>query len=152
MLAMSFAMYAGANIGASVPLGLGVGSVLGHVGTLAILQPRKEKKRTFATETYRVSTVSEDGQRGIFGTFPISRDRLKILAMGLMEGRSFTEAVWLGTYTRREFTMIREEMVARGWARWRNPLYPQRGLELTKAGEAWLRYLANDTQPPPVGV
>ena len=74
---------------------------------------------------------------------PATPDQLRTLAQGVLAGRTFAEDVWApGLFSKPAFSKLRDEMVSRGLARWKNPNAHAQGVEPTAAGKAILRKLA----------
>ena len=152
LLGLSIAYATSVPSSVTITLGSGIGGVMSYAGTLLLLRvpkPQKETSRQYTSETVRVPVIQADGMSGQYAHFPVGRDRLAILASGLTEGKKFTEAVWLGVFTRKEYTAIREEMIDRKWARWRSDISTQRGVEITPQGRAVMRYLSGQNPPLP---
>lgn len=80
-----------------------------------------------------------------FIELPVSPDKLRALACGLMDGRSFTESSWCGSsgiFSRAEFVSLRDEMLKRGLLAANSTSTAARGYHLTRAGGAAIKYLA----------
>lgn len=96
----------------------------------------------------RVEMIESGGRAGEFIDLPISPGKLRQLATGLMNGKSFTEAAWCGSggiFTRAEFAKLRDEMLRRKLIMLNSPSTPARGYSLTAGGKACIRYLASTT-------
>jgi hypothetical protein len=77
-------------------------------------------------------------------------DQLAQLAQGLQAGATFSEAAWTGSgrpFTRPQFYELRQVFLSRGWAAWRSPGTPARGVVLTHPGEAVTRYFSSVGTP-----
>jgi hypothetical protein len=93
------------------------------------------------------------------GGLHMERDTLKISPAELafigqeviLEGRPFSKAIADGeTITENRFRDIQAIMRDKGYARYKNPTAPKQGAELTKKGEATLRWYAENWQPTPL--
>lgn len=105
-----------------------------------------------ARETIRVEVTQ--GNQTQIAELPISRDKLGLLAAGLLEGRPLSEAEWTGAnglFSLREFRELRDVLLSRGWIAWVNPDYPRQGLTITRPGNAALKAaLPHPSDDPPV--
>jgi hypothetical protein len=82
---------------------------------------------------------------------PTDRERLELLARGLLAGLPFSEAQWSGgqgIFTRSEFSQLRAELIKRGLASWNNPHTNARGAQLTPSGRAIMRRLGGAPAAP----
>jgi hypothetical protein len=107
-------------------------------------------------QTVRVEVISDNAHAGDYLDLPGGRDRLITLAQGLTAGKSLTTRVWAGgggLYTGPVFDRLREDLIMRGLARWKNPHDNRGGVELTSKGRATFRglALASATPPPSLG-
>lgn len=70
-------------------------------------------------------------------------DLLPTFARGLLEyNKPLTQTAWTGSagpYSRSQFDELRNELIHRGLARWKNPAAPAQGCELSPAGRAVMR-------------
>jgi len=92
----------------------------------------------------RIELVEDQGKHTTYADLPFP-DRLPSLAAGLLAGRQFAQSAWtghLGIFSRAEFDQLRDEMVRRGLAAWKNESAKAQGCELTAAGRAVMRRLA----------
>ena len=92
----------------------------------------------------RVILEEDQGRHIEFIDLPHA-DRLPVLAAGLLAGRSFNQAAWTGAgglFSRAEFDQLRDVLIERGLAAWKNPNARAQGVELTAAGRAVMRRLA----------
>jgi hypothetical protein len=104
-----------------------------------------EPDQTLPVDVVRVELRSDQGRAGQWINLPANLDQLRTLAGGLLAGVSFSESAWCGwgkPFTKDELHELRDELVLRGLVRWRNPLYPAQGLELTGPGRAVMRKLS----------
>ncbi|HFD38520.1 MAG TPA: hypothetical protein ENJ31_01535 [Anaerolineae bacterium] len=95
--------------------------------------------------TIRVEVAREDGRQVQFVDLPISPRAAGIIARGVLRGQRLSESAWSGrggVCSRSEFGRFRAVLIERGWAVWRNPQAPAQGIELTAAGRAVFRRLA----------
>lgn len=91
----------------------------------------------------RVVLEQDQGRQVEYIDLP-HRDKLPYLASGLAEGtRTFSLDSCNHVLSRKEFGELRDEMLRRGLARWKNPNAANRGLELTPAGRAIFRRIEN---------
>lgn len=92
----------------------------------------------------RVILEEDQGRHIEFIDLPHA-DRLPVLAAGLLAGRSFNQAAWTGAgglFSRAEFDQLRDVLIERGLAAWKNPNSRAQGVELTAAWRAVMRRLA----------
>lgn len=100
----------------------------------------------------RVELAQNNGHQVDFIDLPVSPEKLPSLARGLLAGRSFNQTAWTGSggiFSRSEFDALRDTMIQRGLMSWRNPEAKAQGCELTAAGRAVMRRLADSPTPPP---
>lgn len=86
-----------------------------------------------------------NGQREMYLDLPGRPEALATMALGVLNGRSLAEGTWSGRgglFSRSEFRQIRDILIERGLAVWRNPEAKAQGVELTAAGRAVFRRLA----------
>lgn len=109
----------------------------------------------YANDTVNVTVHEERGKseyRGSFLQFPGGYEMLVDFARGIAEGKSTATSTWVGPglYKRNEYNRIRDELISRNYAKWKNPHENRGGWELTKPGMAVMRYLATlgDSTPP----
>lgn len=76
----------------------------------------------------------------------LRRDKIELTASEWGQLRKIARMVADGeTFNARSvenYAWWRKRMMRYGWLRWRNPANHKDGVEFTKAGEAWLRHLA----------
>lgn len=95
----------------------------------------------------RVILEENQGQHVEYIDLPFP-EKIPQLASGLLEGKAFTQTVWVGhDLTRPQFDQIRSEMITRGLARWKNPNAPAQGCELTNKGKAVMRGIKEKASP-----
>ena len=95
----------------------------------------------------RVILERDNGRETDFIDLPAQPEQLRQLADGLLSGRQFALSAWSGTgapFSRSEFERLRDELIKRGLARWRNANAQAQGAELTLPGRAVLRRFASD--------
>ena len=98
----------------------------------------------------RVELVQDNGRHEDWIDLPFP-EKLPELAEGLLSGRSYSLSVWTGTgglFSRAEFEKIRDVLIGRGLAAWRNPEAKAQGWELTASGRAVMRRLSNRSPSP----
>ena len=86
-----------------------------------------------------------NGKQEVYLDLPGKPQALATLARGVLNGRSFAEDTWSGRgglFSRSEFRQLRDTLIERGLAVWRNPNAKAQGVELTAAGRAVFRRLA----------
>jgi len=101
-------------------------------------------------EPVRVEIQERQGRTLRFVDLPAKPDQIARLAAGVLGGRSFSEASWTGRgrpFSRRQFARLRDEMIRRGLAMWVRPRAHAQGVELTAAGRAVFRRLADRPTP-----
>lgn len=87
---------------------------------------------------------------------PCSRSALYEVAKLIASGKSFSEASMTGKdkpLARGEngnYAGVRDEFIGRGLLRWKDEENPNQGLEVTKAGMAYFRHLANHSPTAPI--
>lgn len=99
-------------------------------------------------ETVRVE-VQEGERRWVFADLPVDLERLRLFARGALSGKPLAQASWTGrggVFSRGEYQRLLDEMLARGFAVWRNPAAHAQGLDLTGVGRAVLRRLAESNE------
>lgn len=95
----------------------------------------------------RVELVQDAGQHTSLIDLPASPEQLQALVTGILRGKSFTLNAWLGTFTRPEFETLRDVLIMRGLARWKNENVHHQGADLTPAGKAVFKRLAEEYHP-----
>lgn len=75
-------------------------------------------------------------------------EKIPQLASGLLEGRTFKAETFNHLFHRSEFERVRDEMIRRGLATWKNERAHAQGVELTAAGRAVMRKVAEDRHTP----
>jgi hypothetical protein len=86
------------------------------------------------------------GQKQVYLELPGKPEALAALARGVLAGRPMAEDSWsgrAGPFSRSEFRQIRDTLIERGLATWRNPDAKAQGCELTAAGRAVFRRLVD---------
>jgi hypothetical protein len=86
-----------------------------------------------------------------YADLPVDLERLQVLAAGVLDGTTLSEANWTPElFSRHEFSKLKAAMVRRGLAAHRSARDPARGIVLTRPGEAAFRWLASmyDDDPP----
>lgn len=100
-----------------------------------------------AEMTLKIAVLEEQGRAGMFAELRgFSLEQLAILAKGLEAGETMNEAAWTGPgkpFSRSQFYELRQVFLSRGWARWRSSTTPARGIELSRPGQAVMRYLSD---------
>lgn len=97
-----------------------------------------------------VTVELSDGRSKYFDELPGQLAELQYFAAGILDRRwSFSErgAAESG-YGAAQFKGLREVFLARQWAMWNNPAYPQQGVALNRKGQAIISQLAA-TPPTP---
>ena len=95
----------------------------------------------------RVTLERDEGRHVDIIDLPAQPEQLRQLADGLLSGRQFALSAWSGAgapFSRSEFERLRDELIKRGLARWRNANAQAQGAELTLPGRAVLRRFASD--------
>ena len=101
-------------------------------------------------QRFALEIKSDGGRTRQFLELPVDGERTFALAEGLAHGAPLTTSRWSGSrgiFSRSEFELVRDELVARGLARWRGGSRSQ-GIELTLVGKAIMRKIADE--PPPL--
>ena len=89
----------------------------------------------------------DNGRETDFIDLPAGPEQLRKLADGLLSGRQFALSAWSGAgapFSRSEFERLRDELIKRGLARWRNANAQAQGAELTLPGRAVLRRFSSE--------
>lgn len=105
-------------------------------------------------EFIKVQVRSEDGRTLTYGDLPVSLEKMVDFSKGILSGAPFSERQWSGSgalFSQGEFKSLRDALMSKGWARYRNPEFPQQGLEFSGPGRALLRTFANYSPTPYVG-
>ena len=115
-------------------------------GVIGQPEPEPEPLRVIVDHT-------EDGSRSTdFIDLPVDRERAGTFARALLDGyRGFSLNAWTGRgalFSRREYDALVATFIQRGLATWRNPQAHAQGVELTAAGRAVIRRLAEPTTLP----
>lgn len=95
----------------------------------------------------RVELATEGDRRLQYADVPLSPEDLRVFASEVIDGSSLTESAWLGTglfTSRAHFVRFRDSLVKKKWLAWNSPGNTSRGLTLTAAGKAVMRYLAGE--------
>lgn len=100
-------------------------------------------------QTTRVEISETDGKyrRLINLDVDIPLQKLVKFAQGVQRGKSLSEREWTGTgrlFSDTEFEELRDELMARQYARWRNPSHHKQGWVLTGQGKKVMRQLAQE--------
>lgn len=115
--------------------------------------PTQQNTEPAQAQTVRVEVIEEQGRKGQYIDLPATAGQLQRLAAAVLRGASLSEGQWTGAgapFSRAEYRQLREELIRRGLASWRNPHAPAQGFELTAAGRAVMRRLADlQTTTPP---
>lgn len=117
-----------------------LGVDLNHDGFIGEPEPGR-------VEPVRVEIVQDGGRQVDFLNLPCP-EKIPLLAAGLLQGRAFAQSVWTGQgalFTRNEFETIRAELLKRGLVRWRKEGAPGQGVDLTPAGRAVFKRLAESS-------
>jgi len=86
---------------------------------------------------------------------PIQPEQLKSWADGLANGLSLSKSTWTGSgklFSTSEYRSMRDTLIQRGLARWKNPGSPKQGWELTVAGRAVVREASVQSLPYPTSI
>lgn len=106
----------------------------------------------------RVALVLDDDYpRGHYETLPVEPEKLYKFAQGILDGRGFAEAEWIGKrglFSKSEYAALRSSLLARGVIRWVNEDAHAQGVEVTKGGVAFFRAIVSENDadkiPPPL--
>ena len=105
-------------------------------------------------ETLRIelSAVNEHGFQYMETLdIPGSASKFREFACGVLSGRAISIASWTGQgglYSKREFVALRDELLKRGWLKWRNPHAPAQGVTLTRKGRSALERICQNPPTP----
>jgi len=96
------------------------------------------------TTRIEVDITDDKRKRTVILNLEISQDKLVTFAKGILAGKSTSESTWVGKlFSPAEYNELRDELIARGLAEWRNRDVPQQGWKLTLAGMAVFRKLTD---------
>ncbi len=104
-------------------------------------------------ETLRIelTTTNEEGFQSMeILDLPGDAHKLREFACAVLAGRAISLASWTGhggLYSRREFIVLRDELLHRGWMAWRNPHAPAQGVMLTRKGREALERICQAPHP-----
>lgn len=101
-----------------------------------------------AQELFRVAVSSNEGRTIQFVDFPVEAERLRVFAADVSAGGRLAQARWTGTrgiFSRSEYQLVIERMLARGWIVEHSPGNPQQGYVVTTAGRHVLRRFSSPT-------
>lgn len=104
-----------------------------------------EEPGPVSLEPVRVEIIQDAGRHVEMLDLPVSLEQLTALAAALMAGASLSESSWTGAgapFSKSEFIRLRDELIKRNLARWRNERAPAQGLMLTPGGKACMRHFA----------
>ena len=90
--------------------------------------------------------VAGEGNRLAYLDLPAEPEQLIALARGILNGVPLAESSWCGRgrpFSKAQFRVLRDELIARGLATWVNPRSRAQGVELTAAGRALMRRIVN---------
>lgn len=100
-------------------------------------------------QTTRIEISETDGKRrrliNLDTNIPLEK-QIKF-AKGVQRGKPLSEREWTGTgrlFTDAEFEELRDALMARGYAKWRNPRHRKQGWILTGRGEKVMQRLAQE--------
>jgi len=99
-------------------------------------------------ETVRVELIENDGRQMTFADLPVSKPKLIALSRYILNGGTFSINGLSGqgkSFSRPELEALRDELIKRGFMRWRNPKAPNQGVDFTRGGHALLRTFARQS-------
>ena len=160
--ALSYAAFTKTSIDIMIPLGLGCGSLAGHLGTLKILQPKpeviKEPQRIYPKDEPININVSDFASSNSYPKGRRGRIRYKsklpeLARLILVMGKSFSYPDLVGKgklYSRPQYEKVRSDMMDVGLVYWKNPDNHRDGCGFTRGGIAFLRRVQTQasTTPP----
>ena len=94
---------------------------------------------------------SDNYLSGEYASLSVDPKRLRVFAQGVLAGKGFALGVWTGStgiFSRDEYDTLRAELIERGILRWKNDKAHAQGVELTRAGESFFRYLVEENMDP----
>ena len=140
---ISVALLAAAGLGASVCWVFLLWHWLKLTTPTPPVQLVEDWQETPQAETYPVIRVEVKRENTLtFIDLPVSDTQLSRLAAGVLDGAPLAESQWCGRgrpFSRGQFAQLRQELLTRGLAVWRNDAAPAQGVELTAAGRAVLK-------------
>lgn len=122
--------------------------LLGDTLNLGHEQPAPQPELP-APQPVRVEVIQDEGRRGDFLDLPC-RDKIPLLASGVLSGRQFSLSAWTGQnalFSRSEFEAVRDALLTAGLVAWRREGAPAQGVTLTASGRAVFKRLASPTTP-----
>lgn len=101
-----------------------------------------------------VRVVMREAGRLTMDTAPVDESRLAQWVSGLMGGLALTESTWVGRgklFSQNEYRALRDWLIERGLAYWKNPRNTKMGWDLTAAGRNFARQVVTQALPHPEG-
>lgn len=123
-----------------------------------VLEPKPLETKNPEPQTTQVAFIRENGNypRGEYASLSVDPKRLYAFCVGVLNGKGMSISEWTGSrgiFSRSEFTVLRSELIERGFVRWINEKAHAQGVELTRGGEAFFNTVAleeADALPPPL--
>jgi hypothetical protein len=103
-----------------------------------------------STVKIEIKEDRRNGQSLAWLDLPVDEKRLRQFAQRVTAGGALSESEWTGSggpFSRDEFRGLRDALIERGLARWRNPQEPRQGWELTRKGKVVLEHVAQTPLP-----
>jgi hypothetical protein len=122
------------------------------------LEPKPLETKNPEPQTTQVALIRENGNypRGEYTSLSVDPERLYTFCAGVLNGRGMSISEWTGSrgiFSRSEFTVLRSELIERGFVRWVNEKSHAQGVELTRGGESFFKRIVleeADALPPPL--
>lgn len=102
-------------------------------------------KESTPVEVHIPPGKDQEGKQTLFMDLPAPPDVLRIFARAVLSGQPMTEGAWSGKgrlFSKPEFILLRDELIDRKLAAWRNPKHHAQGCYLRKSGKYVFRQLA----------
>ena len=119
------------------------------------VQAKPLEVETIQQNTTKVAIIergeSDNYLSGEYASLSVDPHRLQVFAKGVLAGKGFALGVWTGStgiFSRDEYDTLRAELIERGILRWKNDKAHAQGVELTRAGESFFRYLVEENMDP----
>lgn len=125
-------------------------SILAAFGGIELDSQPEPAPEPAAVDVVRVELIQDNGHRGSWIDLPLDDWQAVHVARLLTTGAQLSHAALSGRgkpLSRAEYEALRTVMLQRGLARWINTRARSRGLELTPAGRAVMKRIAQATSP-----
>ena len=160
MFALSYAAITKTSVEIMIPLGLGCGSLAGHLGTLKILQPKpeviQEPQRIYPHDEppldVNINDFDKPYPKGRRGGIRHKKKLPELARLILVMGKSYSYADLEGKgklYGRTEYEHVRSDLMDLGLLYWKNPDNHRDGCDFTVGGIAFLKRIRREYEASP---